>query len=63
MTTKLRGASLLRDPRLNKSLAFPEGERDVLGLVGLLPEAIDGEDIQVQRILGQLADKPSNLEK
>ena len=63
MTTKLRGAALLRDPHLNKSAAFSEAERQALGLVGLLPEGIDSEEIQIQRILQELEQKPSNLEK
>ncbi len=63
MTTNLRGAALLRDPHLNKSIAFSEAERDALGLVGLLPEAIDSEAIQVQRILEQLAQQASSLDK
>jgi hypothetical protein len=32
MTTTLRGKALLRDPRLNKSTAFTEAEREALGL-------------------------------
>lgn len=63
MTTKLRGAALLRDPHLNKSAAFTEAERQALGLAGLLPEGIDSEEIQIHRILHELEQKPSNLEK
>ena len=63
MTTKLRGAALLRDPHLNKSAAFTEAERQTLGLVGLLPEGIDSEEIQIRRILRELKRKQSNLEK
>jgi malate dehydrogenase (oxaloacetate-decarboxylating)(NADP+) len=63
MTTKLKGISLLRDPRLNKSTAFTEAEREALGLVGLVPEGIDSEDTQVQRVLLQLGQKPTDLEK
>jgi hypothetical protein len=33
MTTTPRGISLLRDPRVNKSTAFTEAEREALGLV------------------------------
>ena len=32
-----RGISLLREPLLNKGMAFTEAERDSLGLRGLLP--------------------------
>jgi malate dehydrogenase (oxaloacetate-decarboxylating)(NADP+) len=63
MATQLRGTSLLREPRLNKSTAFSEAEREALGLVGLVPEGIDSEDTQVQRALLQLAHKTTDLEK
>jgi malate dehydrogenase (oxaloacetate-decarboxylating)(NADP+) len=63
MASKLRGASLLRDAHFNKSAAFTEAEREALGLVGLVPEGIDSEDSQIQRVLMQLAQKPSPLEK
>ena len=63
MTTKLRGVALLRDPHLNKSTAFTEAEREALGLVGLVPEGIDTEEVQIQRALQQLAYKPTDLEK
>ena len=69
MTTKLRGAALLRDPHLNKSTAFSEAEREALGLLGLVPEAFErpegfnGENSQLQRVLTELERKPSPLEK
>ena len=63
MTTTLRGTVLLRDPQLNKSTAFTESEREAFGLVGLVPEGIDNEDTQIQRVLLQLGQKPSDLEK
>jgi malate dehydrogenase (oxaloacetate-decarboxylating)(NADP+) len=63
MNTTLRGTALLRDPQLNKSTAFTESEREALGLVGLVPEGIDNEDTQIQRVLLQLGQKPNDLEK
>ena len=63
MTTTLRGVALLRDPRLNKSTAFTESEREGLGLLGLVPEGIDTEETQIQRVLLQLTQKPNDLEK
>jgi malate dehydrogenase (oxaloacetate-decarboxylating)(NADP+) len=63
MATTLRGISLLRDPRLNKSTAFSEAEREALGLVGLVPEGIDNQDTQIQRAMLQLGQKPTDLEK
>ena len=63
MSTTLRGVALLRDPQLNKLTAFTESEREALGLVGLVPEGIDSEDKQIQRVLLQLGQKPTDLEK
>src|SRR5258708_33980822 len=63
MATTLRGISLLRDPRLNKSTALTESEREALGIVGLVPEGMDSEDTQIQRGFLQLGKKPTDLEK
>jgi malate dehydrogenase (oxaloacetate-decarboxylating)(NADP+) len=63
MAIKQTGVSLLRDPRVNKSTAFSKAEREALGLTGLLPEGIDTEDNQVRRVLLQLGQKPTDLEK
>ena len=63
MTTTPRGLALLRDPQLNKSTAFTESEREALGLLGLLPEGIDSEETQIQRVQLQLSQKPNALEK
>jgi malate dehydrogenase (oxaloacetate-decarboxylating)(NADP+) len=63
MTSTLRGLALLRDPQVNKSTAFSESEREALGLLGLLPEGIDSEETQIQRVHLQLSKKPNDLEK
>ena len=63
MKTKARGVTVLRDPHLNKSTAFTEAEREALGLLGLVPECIETGNLRVQRVLMQLASKPSNLER
>jgi malate dehydrogenase (oxaloacetate-decarboxylating)(NADP+) len=62
MTDK-RGAELLLDPRLNKSTAFTEKERQALGLVGLLPEVTESEDLQIKRVLQQLGAKGTDLDR
>src|SRR5712692_4732243 len=62
-TSMPRGMALLRDPRLNKSTAFTESEREALGLLGLLPEGIDSEETQIERVRLQLSRKPNDLEK
>ena len=60
---KRRGMDILRDPRLNKMTGFSEEEREALGLVGLVPEGIDTETTQVQRVLHQINRKPTDLGK
>jgi len=57
------GIELLRDPSLNKSTAFTEAEKHALGLVGLLPDVMESEDLQLQRVNLQLAEKPTDLER
>lgn len=57
------GVTLLRDPRLNKSTAFTEPEREALGLTGLVPEGVDTEETQLRRILLQLSNKSTDLER
>ena len=60
---KHHGVDILRDPRLNKMTCFSEEEREALGLVGLVPEGIDTETTQVERVLHQLSRKPTDLGK
>ncbi len=58
-----RGIEVLRDPALNKSTAFTEAERQTLGLVGLVPDVTESEDLQLQRVLLQLGHKNTDLER
>ncbi|MFL5281985.1 MAG: NAD-dependent malic enzyme [Rhodopila sp.] len=58
-----RGVDLLHDPLLNKSTAFTEGERQALGLVGLVPDATESEDLQLRRVLLQLSHKHTDLDR
>jgi malate dehydrogenase (oxaloacetate-decarboxylating)(NADP+) len=58
-----RGRALLRDPLLNKGTAFTEAERDALGLRGFLPAHVLSMQQQVERVLNNLRDLPSDLEK
>jgi malate dehydrogenase (oxaloacetate-decarboxylating)(NADP+) len=59
----LRGIDVLNNPVLNKGTAFSEEEREQLGLVGLLPPSVESIDRQVERVLGHLEQKPSDLER
>jgi malate dehydrogenase (oxaloacetate-decarboxylating)(NADP+) len=63
MTTSKRGIELLQDPSLNKSTAFTEAEKEAFGLVGLVPDVTETEDLQLQRVMLQLATKPTDLER
>jgi malate dehydrogenase (oxaloacetate-decarboxylating)(NADP+) len=63
MTTNARGIAVLRDPRLNRSGAFSEGERETLGLTGLVPESIDTEKIQIERVTRRLEGMPSSFDQ
>src|SRR5262249_45212276 len=58
-----RGIDLLHDPVLNKATAYTEAERQALGLVGLVPDVTESEDLQLRRVLQQLGDKPTDLER
>jgi len=62
-TMQKTGVALLNDPSLNKSTAFTEAEKEELGLVGLVPEVTESEDLQLQRVMLQLAQKPTDLER
>jgi malate dehydrogenase (oxaloacetate-decarboxylating)(NADP+) len=50
----LRGAALLRNPHANKFTAFTAAEREELGLTGPLPEQVETEDAQIDRVLRQI---------
>ena len=58
-----RGMELLQDPTLNKSTAFTDSEKQELGLVGLLPDMTESEDLQQQRVMLQLSQKNTDLER
>ena len=63
MATNARGIAVIQDPKLNKSTAFTEAEKQALGLVGLVPDVTESEDLQLQRVNLQLAQKPTDLER
>jgi len=58
-----RGIELLQDPALNKSTAFTEAEKQALGLVGLVPDVTESEDLQLRRVTMQLAHKTTDLDR
>jgi malate dehydrogenase (oxaloacetate-decarboxylating)(NADP+) len=63
MTTNKRGIEMLHDPSLNKSTAFTESEKQALGIVGLVPDVTESEDLQLSRVMMQLGQKSTNLDR
>jgi malate dehydrogenase (oxaloacetate-decarboxylating)(NADP+) len=61
--TSKRGIELLHDPRLNKSTGFTEAERRALGLIGLVPDVTESIETQLSRVLLQLTDKATDLDR
>lgn len=58
-----RGTDLLHDPALNKSTAYTEAERQALGLVGLVPDTTETEDLQLKRVMLQLSHKNTDIDR
>src|SRR5258708_28289017 len=58
-----RGIDILHDPVINKSTAYTEAERLALGLVGLVPDVTESEDLQVRRVMQQLGHKATDLDR
>ena len=58
-----RGVKILHDPVRNKGTAFTEAERDKLGLRGLLPARVCSPAEQELRVLGNLRNKATDLER
>jgi malate dehydrogenase (oxaloacetate-decarboxylating)(NADP+) len=62
-TTTKHGIEVLQDPGLNKSTAFSDSEKEALGIVGLVPDVTETEDLQLQRVLMQLDHKNTDLDR
>jgi malate dehydrogenase (oxaloacetate-decarboxylating)(NADP+) len=63
MTTAKHGIEVLLDPSLNKSTAFTEAEKQALGIVGLVPDVTETEDLQLRRVMMQLGHKTTDLDR
>src|SRR5215475_1904605 len=63
MTTNKRGIEVLQDPSLNKSTGFSEAEKQTLGIVGLVPDVTETEDLQLSRVMMQLGHKSTDLDR
>jgi malate dehydrogenase (oxaloacetate-decarboxylating)(NADP+) len=62
-TTLKHRIEWLEDPSLNKSTAFTEAEKQALGIVGLVPDVTETEDLQLSRIMMQLGHKNTDLDR
>ncbi len=62
-TRHLHGIALLHDPRRNKGTAFSEDEREREKLVGLLPEAVEDIERQRTRVLQQLGQSTTDIDR
>ena len=63
MNTNKRGMELLQDPKLNKSTAFTEAEKQALGIIGLVPDVTETEDQQISRVMMQLGHKSTDIDR
>jgi malate dehydrogenase (oxaloacetate-decarboxylating)(NADP+) len=63
MSTDRQGVELLRNPSLNKATAYTEAEKKSFGLVGLVPDVTESIETQLSRVLWQLQQKTSDLER
>src|SRR6202043_3400465 len=63
MTATKRGMELLQDSSLNKSTAYTEAEKQALGIVGLVPDVTENEDLQIHRVMLQLGKKDTDLDR
>ena len=59
----LQGVKILHDPVRNKGTAYTEAERDALKLRGLLPPRMHSMAEQELRVLGNIREKPTDLER
>ena len=58
---RVRGRSVLAVPLLNRGTAFTSAEREALGLVGLLPDAVSTMEVQLARVYGQYRREQGDL--
>jgi malate dehydrogenase (oxaloacetate-decarboxylating)(NADP+) len=58
-----RGIDVLHDPALDKSTGFTEAERQAFGMVGLVPDVTESIQTQLDRVLFQLKDKATDLDR
>ena len=57
------GFDILRNPKLNKGTAFSLAERQILGIHGLLPPAVNSQKVQIERVMTQIRRLQTDLQK
>jgi malic enzyme len=58
-----RGTDLLKNPILNKGVAFTREEREQFGLIGLLPDRVAPIEEQLNRVANQIHYKATDMDK
>ncbi|CAN5526896.1 NAD-dependent malic enzyme [soil metagenome] len=61
--TDAPGRALLRDRYLNRGTAFTDAERDLLGLHGLLPPAVESLETQLDRVEMEYGSRKTDLDR
>jgi malate dehydrogenase (oxaloacetate-decarboxylating)(NADP+) len=61
--SETQAQAMLDDPVRNKGTAFTQEERRRYGLEGLLPQAVESLDRQLERVMQHLDAKPNDLER
>lgn len=55
--------NILRNPKINKGVGFSITERQILGIHGLLPPAVFGQDVQMYRSMERIRRLQTDLQK
>ncbi len=63
MSIVARGLDVLDDPQVNRGTAFTDPERDLLGLHGLLPSAVETLEEQVSRCYEDFRAEETDIDK
>ncbi|XP_050390699.1 NADP-dependent malic enzyme [Patella vulgata] len=61
--SRVRGIDVLRNPKLNKGTAFTLEERQIMGIMGLMPAAIRSQDEQMVRVMTNFYKRSSDLDR
>ncbi len=59
----VKGRPLLLNPYINKGTAFPQDEREMLDLDGMIPPAVNTIEQQLERVYENFEAKTTNLER